>query len=79
MAQKVVKKKKKVFIDTKGVFARISRETGDKITAKSFCEEFDVSSVTITAWNKEAPSAVKILYEFMKKYSVGFDELVKKG
>jgi hypothetical protein len=72
-------RKKKVYIDTKGVFSKIKRETGEKITAKSFCKDYGFSQPTITRWNKEAPETISVIYHFLKKYNLQFDDLVKCG
>jgi antitoxin component HigA of HigAB toxin-antitoxin module len=76
---KTTSRKKKVYIDTKGVFAKIKRETGEKITAKSFCEDYGFSAPTITQWNKEAPNTIAVVYHFLKKHNLQFEDLVKLG
>lgn len=77
MATAKKSKKKKVYIDTRGVFAKIKRETGKKITAKSFCEEYGFSTPTITKWNSEAPNTISVLYVFLKQHNLKFEDLVK--
>lgn len=86
MLRKTVKKplstaknKKKVYIDTKGAFSKLRRERGIKVTGLSFAEEFGMSSITVTDWNKEAPKAVRVIFEFLEKYDLEFKDLVKKG
>ena len=70
-------RKKKVYIDTKGVFSKIKRETGEKITAKSFCEDYGFSTPTITKWNREAPNTISVIYHFLRKHNLQFEDLVK--
>ncbi len=72
-------RKKKVYIDTKGAFAKIKRETGEKVTAKSFCADYGYSTPTITQWNEEAPNNISVIYHFMKKYNLNLDDLIKFG
>ncbi len=72
-------RKKKVYIDTKGAFAKIKRETGEKVTAKSFCADYGYSTPTITQWNEEAPNNITVIYHFMKKYNLNLDDLIKFG
>lgn len=72
-------RKKKVYIDTKGAFAKIKRETGEKVTAKSFCDEYGFSQPTITQWNKEAPNNISVIYHFLRKHNLKFEDLVKFG
>ena len=77
--QKKTTRKKRVYIDTKGAFAKIKRETGEKVTAKSFCADYGYSQPTITQWNEEAPNNISVIYHFMKKYNLNLDDILKFG
>ena len=72
-------RRKRVYIDTKGAFAKIKRETGEKVTAKSFCGDYEYSTPTITKWNEEAPNNISVIHHFLKKYNLQWDDLVKFG
>lgn len=70
-------RKKKVYIDTKGAFSKIKRETGEKVTAKSFCEDYGYTAPTITKWNQEAPKNIAVFFHFLRKYNLQLEDMVK--
>lgn len=78
MAVKTIKRQKKVFIDMRTAFGRIKRDTGEKITSKSFAEEYGICAITVSTWANEAPKVIRILHDFLKKHNLKFEDLVKK-
>ena len=78
MCKRKVTREKKVFIDMKTAFSKIKRETGERITSKSFAEKKQIHPITVLAWGKEAPRVVAILWEFLNEYDMKFEDLVKK-
>jgi len=69
---------KKLIIDVKGALLAYERKTGKKKTMSEHSKHFNVTTTTFQNWDKEAPAAVKFIFNFMKETGCTFEELVKE-
>ena len=69
---------KKLIIDVKGALLAYERKSGQKKTMAEHAEHYNVTTTTFQNWDKEAPSAVKFIFNFMKETGCTFEELVKE-
>jgi len=69
---------KKVIIDVKGILHKYNQEKGGRLDQTTVANNHELSMPTLANWGKEAPKAVKFVYEFMKETGCQFEELVKE-
>lgn len=74
----LVQSEKVVVVDLNGVFTKVSRQRGAKMNAVQFAKEYDLTNITVHAWNKEAPKAIRVLFKFLKDNNLKFEDVVKE-
>lgn len=68
---------KKVIIDLRGGLLTLERR-GIKKSVTEVSENHGITSTTFQNWDKEAPKAVKFIWDFCNETGLTFEELVKE-
>lgn len=69
---------KDVYIDFPSTLLKIGLDNGKKKLLGSVHKECGVSIVIVKQWETKAPNVLSVIYAYMKKYGLQFEDLVKE-